>query len=248
VTAYDTCNPGVGLVEQLQSLPGVRLAVRGPGCSYGYRDDERLCAASTIKLLALAVTIEQLQAAGEVPDGELLDDLTRMIQWSDNEATTRTLDRYEQRGANFPDAARTWGIDAARHPRWGTAPVTAAQMADLVTQMFFSERLSEGNRLLALELLDLPSRDWDTGWRVGVGYGAPPDWYHGSKIGLLYCGGSLALHGVGLLCAPRQTACWAVALLSDGWDSEQRGLEELNRVGGLVSDMLVAQYAAGVTG
>lgn len=239
----DPCPQWSALVRTLDEAryAAVRLAVvtaEGP-CGVSVRGGEHLWAASTIKLLALAGTLEQYDRGLEPLDQDAFDDLTSMIQWSDNAAATRVIDRLERHGERFSSIGVRWAVPGAQHPRWGLSPVSADEMAQLVSSMFFSDRLSPRSRDIARRLLDLPDANWATHWRVGVGYGTPAGWYRGSKVGALGCGDGFCVHGVGLVVAPDGTS-YAVALLSDGWSNDADGADILNEIGQKASDAMVA--------
>jgi len=218
----------------------VRLAVltADPVCNVSVRGDDKLRAASTIKLLALAGTLERRDRNAVELDDATIADLESMIRWSDNDAATRIIDRLEASGERFSSLGARWGVPGARHPGWGLSPVSANEMAHLVASIFLSELLSRESKELARYLLDLPDADWEAGWRVGVGFGTPQGWYRGSKVGALECENGFCMHGVGLVVAPDGTS-YAMAMLSDSWPNEVEGAETLNGIGLIASDAMV---------
>lgn len=237
--------PDIGaLLGQLAGphLSTVRLHARrlDGNCVVSVRGDDLLCAASTIKLLALAATLEQMQQSGQEPDEELAGQLDAMIGRSDNAAASAVIGRLERDGDTFPAIGARWGVPGAQNPSWGRSPVSAAQLSGLVAAMFAGGRLDERSVQRARRLLDLPDKDFSTGWRAGVGYGAPDGWYRGSKVGVLTCDASVAVHAAGLLEDPAGTQRWAVAFLSDGWDSEAQGDQALNDAGALLTEAIMA--------
>jgi hypothetical protein len=199
-----------------------------------------MAAASTIKLLALAGVLERAQAEGRSLTDDERSYLEPMIALSDNDAATEAMDDLERSGGSIGELGASWGVPGARHPSWGTSPVTAREMAGLVAAMFDGTRLGPEARVEALRILDLVDKDFATGWRVAVGFGLPAGWDQVSKVGVLVTDDAgLHVHGVGLVWGPDGQR-YAVAVLAHGWEGYEDEPTAVAELGGHLSSLLTA--------
>ncbi len=203
------------------------------GCRYSYRPERVQSTASVIKITIMAATLLRAQdeerplsaweRARLQPMMRISDDPTASALWvslGGSPGVQATLDRFGLR------------TTTAVSPRWGASLTTAADQVDLIRQVVLGGGpLDAEARSLARGYLNdvAPDQRW------GATAGVPDAWEVPLKNGFFPSAGwGWRLNSVGLVVGPSGPR-WAVAILTDGWQSDTAGIEAVEFIGGRIA-------------
>ena len=192
------------------------------GCRYALNPGRQQSTASVIKITIMAATILRAQDQGRGLTGWEVSQIQPMIARSDDptasalwvslggaDGVQRYLDRF--------GLAETVPVE----PKWGASLTSASDQVDLMHAMLLGPGpLTAENRALARTFLlsVIPEQQW------GATAGVPDGWPVPMKNGFFDSAGwDWRINTVGLAEGPHDTG-WVVAILSDGWPSDEPGV------------------------
>jgi len=205
------------------------------GCTYSLHTDNRQPTASVFKVMVMAGTLLEAQAANRVVTAQELAWLRPMISVSANDPV-RSLWRHFGGAPWFNDQADNFGLDETRivgdyETVWGRTSTSARDQVDLLRQVLFGEfgPLGSGGRELAWQLMT--DTDPDQSW--GVGTSAPAEATVAQKNGFA----GVTANSVGGVMLPSGRG-YAMAVLSTGWREWSLGVPAVDTIAGWVHESL----------
>jgi hypothetical protein len=222
-------------VDSQQKNMGVAIYDITRNVSYGQNDTPTFLLASAAKVAIMASYMDWVEGQNRALRSDELNDLTLMIELSDNEAAQNLYKRL-----GWADAQKAYlhkiGIDdyVPCGGGWGCAALSPASMTKLVTLLYQGKILSKEHQQLALRLMNTV----DPGMQWGVGDTAPKGATVYMKDGWLNVTSwtDWALNTTGVVVVGNET--YAITVLSQHNTSED--WSKLNKVCGDVAKLLTS--------
>ena len=207
------------------------------GCAYGFRPGERVTTASVLKVELYAGILLRAQSQGRWLTPSEAGGAWPMITESANPPASSFFSSLG--GAGGVDAlSRTFGMTDTRAANpWGLTVTSAADQVRLLDQLVVGRGgpLSAPYRQALVDAMRnvVPSQRW------GIGAGLPPGWSVALKNGFAdsrCCG--WRTNSVGYVQPPDGGPGYVVAILTDGWSSQDEGVAVVEWIARAVSTRL----------
>lgn len=243
----DHCRPQMFTAEVREALardyPSQRVTAHvydtRTGCSYSLNPENRQNPASVFKVMVMAGTLLEAQAAGRpVSDWEM----AQMVPMITESTNTEVRNLWNHFGGSpwFQEQANTFGLSQttvigdAPGSSWGNTQTSARDQVNLLRQVLLGQfgPLEAEHRTVALELMTsvVPSQTW------GVTAGVPSGWTVAQKNGFA----GVTTNSVGWVDEPGPSQGYVVAILTRGWSSWEAGVGPVERISRIVAEALTA--------
>jgi beta-lactamase class A len=245
--SIDELDPRFGaLLQQREGDVGVAVVVPERGTTYVWKPGARFPLDSGVKVLILAVVLDQAdKAQRELSDAErlLLED---MITWSDNDAATELWEQSGgYRGINrFLRSAGLREIMPDRGLYWGDTSGSAEVMAQLLGRIAWGDLLSDSSRAYAVDLLTRVDEEQRWGIPSGVPQAAH-DPLVGVKNGWWPAEDGWEVNSSGFVLARLAGPSYSIAVLTAKQPTFEYAVETIEALSGLAHAALWSPTLAG---
>jgi beta-lactamase class A len=243
----DHCRPQMFTAEVREALardyPSQRITAHvydtRTGCSYSLNPGNRQNPASVFKVMVMAGTLLEAQAAGRpVSDWEM----AQMVPMITESTNTEVRNLWNHFGGSpwFQEQANTFGLSQTTvigdepGSSWGNTQTSARDQVNLLRQVLLGHfgPLEADYRAVALELMTsvVPTQTW------GVTAGVPSGWTVAQKNGFA----GVTTNSVGWVDEPGPSEGYVVAILTRGWSSWEAGVGPVERISRIVAEALTS--------
>jgi Beta-lactamase enzyme family len=216
------------------------------GCTYSMNPSYRIGTASVVKLEFMAGVLLLAQQQGRGLTQWEQDQLWPMITQSANDPAT-ALWNYLGQDPGMQQIDAAFGLTDTQHAGgvWGLTTTSAADQARLVSEVIpgMGGPLTAPYRAIARYYMTNVILEQRWGASAGVPFG----WVVSQKNG--FAGSQCCnwrINSVGWVERPDGTG-WAISVLTDGWPTEQEGINAIQSVSQRINSAMVAPYFAGAS-